>query len=768
MMQSIASTKSDIAAFAAVGDQNDSAALYSEFEQIFLQQTKQQSATKTTQQNVSVEREASNSVTAKSVAMDETQAKTEGVNTGPKEVVRSESKNERNDTSLIAEISDPDQQSPSALRAIEIEDGAQVSEDEQKVEDWLALVNELQLLAADEDATIQEQNNSSELLALNEGSQVNGLPVEDNVDVDESNILTLLNSLTKNQDLNTVLSTAGFTSVDDFKQKLSELAAKHPSEFAAVMAELKAGHAIGQVMSDLTKIEQNAIDLNATEAPIKDVKSQLQSFAADVALLLENKQLSDSDVKLLQQALYDSINKDHPINPELVELVQSKLSSLGKDGINSDSPVKMATAAADTSSLQTNILSYLLGKINPSDTAGLQKAKIDIPATELQSENRVGSLLSDSAEEKKDIDLMFATKVGTAEMPTAIESNNKSKLTNVGTVDSSLANSLNMDKLTANKVAQDSELKALIALPKEKLDEALVNIAQRVATLLADDVKAQQKNSNVIKLTSDALVPTTSDGTKDVLAALKAGVSEFKAQLAAGREPGIDLNALVNQAIAKTSDADVSVQMAKSLEQSLAGLSQALSIASQLEESSQRQHTLATMDVNLDKLLTQAELAKIQTQSQVESKLDKAINLTKPEAHQQLAEKVRWMVNTNNLIAEIRLDPAELGSMHVKVSLSGESASVSFVVQSHQTRDALETATPRLRDMLAEKGIELGQSTVRQDSQAKQDNQGQAQQQAKANQRLMTDNEGLVNDEALMGRQAINHRQDSGGIDYFV
>ncbi|MDP5039378.1 MAG: flagellar hook-length control protein FliK, partial [Paraglaciecola sp.] len=228
-----------------------------------------------------------------------------------------------------------------------------------------------------------------------------------------------------------------------------------------------------------------------------------------------------------------------------------------------------------------------------------------------------------------------------------------------------------------------------------------------------------------------------------------------------------DLNALVSQAISQSGDSELSANAAKSIEQSLLGLSQALSLASQLDESAQRQQALAAVDVSFDKLLTQSEQIKVHSASQFESKLDKAINLAKPEAHQQLAEKVRWMVNTNNLIAEIRLDPAELGSMQVKVSLSSDSASVNFVVQSQQTRDALESATPRLREMLADKGIELGQSSVRQESQAKQDNQGQSQQQTKADQGVAA-NDGLTDDAALMSRPNVNQSQVSGGIDYFV
>jgi flagellar hook-length control protein FliK len=498
----------------------------------------------------------------------------------------------------------------------------------------------------------------------------------------------------------------------------------------------------------------------------------MQLFAEDVTGLLANNQLSASEIKLVQQALGQAIDKSHSINPEVVDLVQAKLSLLAKDGSASEAK-NIGKQTTDESVLQSVELSRLLAKINQGESGGSLnselKTQIDLAKNELLAKTQLNTEMSSVTDkasplaDDSDSEGLLTPKIVT------VEPNNNSKVDRADKVDKNQVNSTNADKLVANKVASDNDLKALIALPKEQLDEALINIAQRLASLLADEAKTQQKNIDVPKLASDAVVTNSSNSAKDILAALKAGVSEFKAQMAAGREPGIDLSALVNQAIAKTSDGDMSVQTAKSLEQTLSGLSQALAVASQLEASSQQQQILTSMDANLEKLSTQSEHLKIQAQNHVESKLDKAINLAKPEAHLQLAEKVRWMVNTNNLIAEIRLDPAELGSMQVKVALKAESASVSFVVQSHQTRDALETATPKLREMLAEKGIELGQSTVRQDSQSKQDTQGQAQQQTKANQGFMTDsNEGFNNDETSMARQAINHRQASGGIDYFV
>lgn len=55
--------------------------------------------------------------------------------------------------------------------------------------------------------------------------------------------------------------------------------------------------------------------------------------------------------------------------------------------------------------------------------------------------------------------------------------------------------------------------------------------------------------------------------------------------------------------------------------------------------------------------------------------------------------------------------------MQVRVNVSGDSASVNFIVQSPQARDALAQAEPRLREMLAEQGINLGESFVSQQQQ---------------------------------------------------
>ncbi|NKE66156.1 flagellar hook-length control protein FliK [Ramlibacter sp. RBP-2] len=61
---------------------------------------------------------------------------------------------------------------------------------------------------------------------------------------------------------------------------------------------------------------------------------------------------------------------------------------------------------------------------------------------------------------------------------------------------------------------------------------------------------------------------------------------------------------------------------------------------------------------------------------------------------------------------ELHLNPAELGPLHVKLSLVESQAQVLFVTEHAAVRHALEAALPQLRTGLAESGINLGQATV--------------------------------------------------------
>ena len=100
----------------------------------------------------------------------------------------------------------------------------------------------------------------------------------------------------------------------------------------------------------------------------------------------------------------------------------------------------------------------------------------------------------------------------------------------------------------------------------------------------------------------------------------------------------------------------------------------------------------------------------------------KQLNLQQQDAAGQLRERVQLMVRQNIQVAEIRLDPAELGQMQIRINLQQEQASVQFIVQQQQAKELLEQQMPRLREMLQQQGIQLGEGQVQQHSRQQQGN----------------------------------------------
>jgi flagellar hook-length control protein FliK len=103
--------------------------------------------------------------------------------------------------------------------------------------------------------------------------------------------------------------------------------------------------------------------------------------------------------------------------------------------------------------------------------------------------------------------------------------------------------------------------------------------------------------------------------------------------------------------------------------------------------------------------------------------LQQSLNLLQQDAAGQLRERVNLMVRQNIQVAEIRLDPAGLGQMQIKIDMQQDQASVQFIVQQHQAKELLEQQLPRLREMLQQQGIVLSEGNVQQQAQQQQERQ---------------------------------------------
>lgn len=77
-----------------------------------------------------------------------------------------------------------------------------------------------------------------------------------------------------------------------------------------------------------------------------------------------------------------------------------------------------------------------------------------------------------------------------------------------------------------------------------------------------------------------------------------------------------------------------------------------------------------------------------------------------------LGQKVVWMVQGAQQSATLTLNPPDLGPLQVTLNVTHNHATATFTAHQPEVRQALEASMPRLRDMLNDAGIQLGQSNV--------------------------------------------------------
>ncbi|CAM2968301.1 flagellar hook-length control protein FliK [Shewanella amazonensis] len=128
-----------------------------------------------------------------------------------------------------------------------------------------------------------------------------------------------------------------------------------------------------------------------------------------------------------------------------------------------------------------------------------------------------------------------------------------------------------------------------------------------------------------------------------------------------------------------------------------------------------------------------------------------------PVMHTQLIAMVRDGIQQ----AEIRLDPPELGSMMVRIQVQGNETQVQFHVNAQQTKDVVEQAMPRLRELLAQQGMELTDGQVSHERRG----EGRGRQDTPEGSQFVTMDEFPAEELQLSANQTTSY---SSGIDYYA
>jgi len=85
--------------------------------------------------------------------------------------------------------------------------------------------------------------------------------------------------------------------------------------------------------------------------------------------------------------------------------------------------------------------------------------------------------------------------------------------------------------------------------------------------------------------------------------------------------------------------------------------------------------------------------------------------LDSPEFPQAMADRIGlWVAGAAQdgpMTAELRLNPAEMGPVHIRIELDGQTANVDFAAAALETRQAIEASLSHLSEALAEAGLSL-------------------------------------------------------------
>ncbi|UGA54003.1 flagellar hook-length control protein FliK [Vibrio sp. VB16] len=147
-------------------------------------------------------------------------------------------------------------------------------------------------------------------------------------------------------------------------------------------------------------------------------------------------------------------------------------------------------------------------------------------------------------------------------------------------------------------------------------------------------------------------------------------------------------------------------------------------VAGAMKSGSKSDDKESGLSQQLSGLAAQQGLQQAQLKTGIQQAVQQSpLQLSREVAGEKLSDQVQMMLSKNLKNIDIRLDPPELGRMQIRMTMNGDAASVQFTVANQQARDMVEQAMPRLREMLAQQGLQLSDSSVHQQNSGQQQGQ---------------------------------------------
>jgi len=474
---------------------------------------------------------------------------------------------------------------------------------------------------------------------------------------------------------------------------------------------------------------------------LKNINATAQQSSSqalkDYQLSLQTKQ----DVLVSENKSGESITSD-----------QLGRSQIAKEQLkhNSKSEVQVAAVSANNNLVKEQADSSLYQL--PVEPIGKSKSALESAGNELSplakdttvkselthNENRINSSTDPQGNDNTQLEVQTSEEfVNTA---TKVASNAAGLLTNKATnsdVNKDTANSASgkasADKIAAELASQMSAIKgnASQEQPNSSKVKQPIPMTSQGQALQQDQSKGQAVNNSSVD----------NDGAEYDY------VNSTEASPEAPKEAGLNVTTKVGDIIVPRSTAEIQNQ---AVQANQAKQNDAAYIEHQSSEV--LNHNVAS---------DTAQIQKNNVQLQQET-----ISIFKKDFADAVKDKVMIMINQKLQQFDITLDPPEFGNMQVRVNLQGEQAAVNFVVQNQQAKEALEQNMHKLKEMLAEQGVDVGGANVEQQSQQKNNEDHEAGQESHNSSRTTGQEQEQNNVEHALSAKLFD--SSATGVDYYA
>jgi len=168
-----------------------------------------------------------------------------------------------------------------------------------------------------------------------------------------------------------------------------------------------------------------------------------------------------------------------------------------------------------------------------------------------------------------------------------------------------------------------------------------------------------------------------------------------------------------------------------------------------------------TQAANASPLNAQSSLSNIQSSPYL-SEISEPFN--SPAWSKAMGKQIVWMANQNIKAAEIRLNPANLGPVEVRLEINDDQINVALSSRHASVREAMEMTMPKLREMLENDGLNLSDSNISHQSFAEQrEQQAENQDTGKVDHHLSHLDQESVTDNVVMQKMT-----STSMVDYFI